>query len=160
MLARLFLVVPLGIMTAAAAAWGDDGKVYTGTFKDAAGHAGSLRCELTAKDGGVWAANLSGNNTGSGPNKPYQYSGTLTGKADGAKLDLAGEITVQRIGPYVVTAVLTNDTMKASFKKKTGGGGDGSFDLTLAKGEAAPPPAAPVAASAAPAPKAEEQKPK
>lgn len=157
MRARQFLAVPLGLLTAAAAAWGGDGKVYTGTFKDAAGHAGSLRCELTPKDGGVWAASLSGTNTGSGPNKPYQYSGTLTGKADGAKLDLTGEITVQRMGPYVVTAVLTNDTMTATFKKKSGGG-DGSFALTLAKGEVAPPPAAP--APVAPAPKAEEQKPK
>lgn len=156
---RLFLV-SLSALAAASVAQADGAKVYSGTYKDAAGHAGTLRCELTAKDGGAWSASLSGKNTGSGPNKPYQYSGTLTGKQDGANLSLTGEVEVQRQGPYVVTAVLANDVIKATFQKKAGGG-DGSFEVTLEKGEGAPAPAAPAAPAPAPvAPKADEPKAK
>ena len=151
--------VCLCALTIGAAAWGDESKSYVGTFKDGDGHSGPLTCELISKGEGKWTATLSGNNTGSGPNRPYKYTGEFTGKADGANMALTGNVVLQRQGPYVITAVLSDNALKATFKKKSGGG-DGSFDLTLAKGNAPAAPAESKPGTPAPTPKAEDQKPK
>ena len=153
----MFLGVQLGVVAIACSAQAEGAKVYSGTFKDAAGRTGPMKCELVAKDAGKWTANFSGENKGSGPNKPYAYSGELSGKEAGANVDFTGEIVVQRQGPYAVTAVLAGDSLKATFKKKDGGG-DGSFDLTLAKGDAAAAPAAPKAEEPKVAPKPDAPK--
>ena len=140
MSSQRFITLHLCVLAVACAAWGDEGKVYSGTFKDDAGHNGPLQCTLVPKGEGTWTASLSGKNTGSGPNKPYQYSGEFTGKADGASMNLSGDVALPRQGPYAITAVLKDNALQATFKKKDGGG-NGSFDLTLGKSDA---PAAPV----------------
>jgi len=151
-------MVQLCALAVACAAWGDEGKVYSGTFKDAGGHSGPLQCELISKGEGKWTANLSGKNTGSsGPNKTYKYNGDFTGKADGANMNLTGDVVLQRQGPYVISAVLTDNALKATFKKKDGGG-DGSFDLTLGKGDAPAAPAEAKKEAPVAAPKAEGAK--
>jgi hypothetical protein len=136
---RVFLGVQMALLAVAGTVRADGGKLYSGTFKDAAGRAGPLTCELVAKEDGKWTVSFRGNNTGSGPKKPYQYSGELTGKTEGAVLTLTGEIDTQRQGVYAVTASLADDSLKATFKKKAGGG-DGSFELTLDKGKATATP--------------------
>jgi hypothetical protein len=109
-----------------------------------------LKCELTVTEGGKWAASFSGENKGAGPNRPYRFAGELVGKEEGSSLNLTGDIDTQRQGVYAVSAVMTDESLKATFKKKTGGG-DGSFDLTVVKAEAAATPEEP---------KAQEQNPK
>jgi hypothetical protein len=114
---------------------------------------------MVAREGGKWTVNFVGKNTGSGPNRPYKYTGELTGKEEGGNLNLTGEVVVQRQGPYVVEAVLAGNSLKATFKKKDGGG-EGSFDLTPGKSEAlaveaeAPKPSAEAKPASAPAPAA------
>lgn len=159
MSSRGFLTAQLCVLAVVCAAWGDESKVYSGTFKDADGHTGPMQCELTSKGEGKWTASLSGKNTGSGPNRPYQYTGELTGKADGSNTNLAGEVVLPRQGPYVITGVMTDRALKATFQKKAGGG-DGSFDLALGKRDAPAAAAEPKKDASLPTPKPEDQKPK
>ena len=107
-------------------------KIYSGTFKDADGHKGPLQCELIPKGDGAWTAKLSAKNTGSGPQKSAEYTGEFTGKTDGANTNLTGTVVLQRQGPYMITAMMTDTALNATFKKKDGGG-DGNFDLTFVK---------------------------
>jgi hypothetical protein len=156
---RTVVAVQLGAMVVAASAQAEGGKVYSGTFKDAAGHAGPMQCELVAKDGGKWTANFSGKNTGDGPKKAYQYAVEMSGKEEGSKLNLTADYDMKRQGMYEVAAVLAEQSLKATFKKKDGGGA-GSFDLTLGKAEAAPAETAPKKEEPAPAPKVPDVQPK
>ena len=150
MFSRLFVTVQLVALAAVWAARADETKVFSGTFKDTAGHTGPLQCALVSKEGGKWTADFSAKNTGEGPKRSAQYSGELTGKTEGESTTLSGVVVVQRQGPFDVTAVLTDKSLKATFKKKAGGG-DGTFDLVPGKSEAL---------AAQPEPKKEEPKPK
>jgi hypothetical protein len=131
----------------AGATWAADERVYGGTFQAAEGRKGPIECELTAKEGGLWTVKFSARNEGNGPQRPFSSTADLVGKQEGSNLNLTGEVPMQRGGAYVVSAVLAdNKTLKATFKKREGGG-DGSFDLVVGRSEAlaAKPPAPPVA---------------
>lgn len=114
-----------------------DEAVYTGTFTDEAGHKGPIECKLAAGDAGKWTANFSAKNEGTGPRRPFSCTTELTSKTDDGKTTLSGEVKMRRGTPYVMSAVLVDKkSLKATFSKKDGGPGSGSFDLTFGKAEA------------------------
>ena len=129
-LSALVLVSALGAADAAEEA------VYSGTFKDEAGRKGPLECKLAADAAGKWKANFSAKNEGSGPNRPFSTAAELTGKEADGKLTLSGEVAMRRGTVYLVSAELVDKkSLKATFKRKDGKKGAGSFDLTFGKAE-------------------------
>jgi hypothetical protein len=126
------IAVVAAVLGAVGSAWSATDSVYSGTFQDADGRKGPIQCELTQKEPGKWVAKFDAANTGKGPNRPLSCSVELTGKGEGGQVSLIGEHQL-RPGLYVVTATLVEKkSLKASFKKKDGGG-EGTFEMTPGK---------------------------
>ena len=132
---RMLIVVLLCVVAVGRSAMGEGASVYAGTFKDANGRKGPLTCELSAAADGKWTAKFAAENQGSGPQRPFKCTTELTGKEDGANVNLTGEVVMRRGAPYVVSAVLADNSLKATFKTRAGKG-DGSFDLALGQATA------------------------
>ena len=137
---------------------GADDLVFSGTFQDKNGRTGPIQCDLTLKEPGKWTASFKAKNIGKGPNGPLNTTVDFTGKEEGNTLTLSGEKQL-RPGLYVVSMTLVDKkTLTATFTMKNGGG-DGTFEMTAGKAEAAPAekPAVPQAATDKPAQPAVEK---
>ena len=133
MSARLSVLSVLIVFVVAGWARGDGATAYSGTFEDKDGRKGPLTCELSLMESGKWQAKFSAENKGSGPQKPFSCTVELDAKEEGDALSLSGDVPAGGT-PYVLSAVVVADkTVKATFKKSAGGG-DGTFDLTLGAG--------------------------
>lgn len=157
MFIRVSSVVVLGVLMVAGTVFAEDAKAYKGTFKDDDGHKGPMKCQLASKEAGKWNLVFTGKNEGKGPHKEYEYKAELSGKEEGGNLSITGEIDAKRQGVYTITITVAGESLKATFKKKAGGG-DGSIDLAIDKGEKVEAPAAKTEAK--PETKTEEPKAK
>lgn len=133
---RIVGLPTLILVTACCLAGAADESVYKGTFKDEAGRKGPLECKLAAGEAGKWTANFSAKNEGSGPKRPFATTTELTGKEEDGKLTLSGEVKMRRGTAYLVSAELVDKkSLKATFKRKDGKKGSGSFDLAFGEAE-------------------------
>ncbi|NOY80726.1 MAG: hypothetical protein GXP31_06950 [Kiritimatiellaeota bacterium] len=105
--------------------------VYSGTFSDAPGHRGPLRCQLTRKDKTTWLAAFTAENRGAGPKGFFSRNAELQGRFNGAVFVFSGEVPMRAGGPYVLISRLSADgTLTGVFRRKAGGW-PGTYSLTL-----------------------------
>jgi hypothetical protein len=129
---RVLIAVFVAVFGTMSSGWSATESVYSGTFQDQDGRKGPIQCELTLKEPGKWVAKFDAANGGKGPNRPFSCTMDFDGKEEAGTVNLTGEYKL-RADLYVVTATLVDQkSLKASFKKKAGGG-DGTFEMTPGK---------------------------
>ncbi len=105
--------------------------VYSGTFSDAPGHKGPLRCQLTRKDKTTWLASFSAENRGTGPNRPFSRDAELRGGFNGEVFEFSGEVPMRAGGPYVLTSTLSAGGILTGVFRRKAGGWPGTYTLRI-----------------------------